>query len=193
VAIYSRESGDHSLKQACQPAESLILSLVAFTFVYKIWRISALDILLHDMPYVLRIMLTRPGFTALVVLTLALGIGAKTAIFSVVNAATCDTENMSSVRILEKLGLRREGHLCKHLWQKGRWRDSFHLCHTRRGGRRAVCQAPDPSSSRPFDVQSHRRATIGSVFAAGIKPASNAISNKTNGMSRKPQWILLKN
>jgi RimJ/RimL family protein N-acetyltransferase len=40
-------------------------------------------------------------------------------------SATCDTENMSSVRILEKLGLRRENHLYKHLWQKGRWRDSF--------------------------------------------------------------------
>lgn len=39
--------------------------------------------------------------------------------------ATCDPANVASARVMEKIGMQREGHLREHLWMKGRWRDSY--------------------------------------------------------------------
>lgn len=39
--------------------------------------------------------------------------------------AITDSENASSVALLERLGMRREGHFIRNIWFKGKWGDEY--------------------------------------------------------------------
>ena len=39
--------------------------------------------------------------------------------------ATCDARNAVSAGVLERLGMRREGHLRESTWAKGEWTDDL--------------------------------------------------------------------
>ncbi|HEX3729407.1 MAG TPA: ABC transporter permease, partial [Opitutaceae bacterium] len=101
--------------------------------------------MLADLKYAIRQFTKNPGFSAIAVLILAIGIGANTAIFSVVNAT-----------LLKWLPVPRPGQLVVVTWDSHRW--PSHLSQT--GGDPSYC-----FSYPAFERFRQDRAAQGDFFA----------------------------
>jgi predicted permease len=136
--------------------------------------VSLIESFLQDLRFGLRMLRKNPGFTAIAVLTLALGIGANTAIFTLIDAVllkSLPVKDPKSLVLLEWANPAGEGKV--HLWMDGSgWDD-----HGRTVG--------TPFSYPIFEQIRARSQSLADIFAlADLGATVNVVADGEPGLAR---------
>src|SRR5882757_2152219 len=134
----------------------------------KVWRWPSIENLFMDVRYGLRRLGKSPGFTAAAVLTLALGIGANTAVFTVVNGVLLrpmpfpEPERLFLVSFSPQHGAFEIGpSLSDHHYLEFRGQDRLFECIASFAGTRAnLTEAGDPAQISAASVTIEFFATL---------------------------------
>jgi hypothetical protein len=109
---------EQNLAAGIPPEEARYAALRLFGGVQQIKEecrdvreVSTIENILQDLRYGLRMLVKNPGFTSVVVLSLALGIGANTAIFSLIDAVMLKMLPVSDPEQLRLLSWAAQGQL----------------------------------------------------------------------------------
>ena len=163
----------------------------------EIWRWPRVEDLMQDMRYALRMLAKAPGFTAVAILTLAIGIGANTAVFSVVNSVLLKPLNYPQPEQLLSLHQLAPGaagladfesglHLSPSMYftyaEQNRSFQSLGVWDT---GTANVTGLSEPEQVRTVDVSD------GVLQTLGVPPVAGRWFSKTDQIPRGAETVML--
>lgn len=141
--------------------------------VRSAWFARWLDDLIRDLAYACRVLRRSPGFTTVAAISLALGIGANTAIFSLIDAVLLRTmpvqEPERLVQVIKQLGNRGPGNFSYFLFEHFRDRvQSFEGLFAHQSiGRREIMLDREPEDAVVELVSGNYHSVLGLQPLAG--------------------------
>jgi putative ABC transport system permease protein len=157
-------------------------------------RNKIMETLLRDLRYGFRVLIKRPGFTVVAVAALALGIGANSAIFSVVNAVMlkplpfADPSHLVSANSLNSLNPQSElgGVSPADFWDWKEQSQAFEELAALSGGSAfSVKDADDP------DVFNGARVSFNFFHAFGVQPLIGRVFSAEDGDLNAPATVVM--